>query len=208
MMDLIPLQMILALFQLNSNYFLKQFSLHFCSEGLIIRFYGFCIANKVLFFFSRIHLFNKIRNLSLTDIDFCKPVVIHAFHWNFNLCLLIFLKEKKLVSNALILLSKDSVKYSTFCSSSFFCFILFCFVFFYLGLLSRTFMIHRTTGEEEVIYLSPVYHLHPLHRHLVHRHLDISQEITAESSPLLIASSRTRIGNSGTFGFRAQVAND
>ena len=50
MMDLIPLQMILALFQLNSNYFLKQFSLHFCSEGLIIRFYGFCIANKVLFF--------------------------------------------------------------------------------------------------------------------------------------------------------------
>ena len=40
------------------------------------------------------------------------------------------------------------------------------------------------------IYLTPLYHFHPLHRHL-----DISQPITAETSPLHIAGSRTRTGN-------------
>ena len=45
-------------------------------------------------------------------------------------------------------------------------------------------------GKEEGIYLSPLYHFHPLHRHL-----DISQAITAESSPLHIGGSRTRTGN-------------
>ena len=39
-------------------------------------------------------------------------------------------------------------------------------------------------------YLSPLCHFHPLHRHL-----DISQGIAAESSPLGIASSRTRTRN-------------
>ena len=62
--------------------------------------------------------------------------------------------------------------------------------FFYLGFLSRTFTIHGTAGEGEGIYLTPLYHFHPLHRHL-----DISRTITAESSPLHIASSRTRAGN-------------
>ena len=37
---------------------------------------------------------------------------------------------------------------------------------------------------------TPLYHFHPLHRHL-----DISWAITAESSPLHIASSRTQTGN-------------
>ena len=45
-------------------------------------------------------------------------------------------------------------------------------------------------GKGEGIYLTPLYHFHPLPRHL-----DISQAITAESSPLHIASSRTRTGN-------------
>ena len=45
-------------------------------------------------------------------------------------------------------------------------------------------------GKREGISLTPHYHFHPLHRHL-----DISQAITAESSPLHIASSRTRTGN-------------
>ena len=45
-------------------------------------------------------------------------------------------------------------------------------------------------GKEEGISLSPHYHFHPLHRHI-----GISREITAESSPLYIASSRTRTGN-------------
>ena len=45
-------------------------------------------------------------------------------------------------------------------------------------------------GKWEGIYLTPLYHFHPLQRHL-----DISREISAESSPLHIASSRTRTGN-------------
>ena len=51
----------------------------------------------------------------------------------------------------------------------------------------------RITGQQgkgEGISLTPHCHFHPLHRHL-----DISREITAESSPLHIASSRTRTGN-------------
>ena len=45
-------------------------------------------------------------------------------------------------------------------------------------------------GKGEGISLTPHYHFHPLHRHL-----DISRAITAESSPLHIAISRTRTGN-------------
>ena len=45
-------------------------------------------------------------------------------------------------------------------------------------------------GKGEGISLTPHYHFHPLHRYL-----DISRAITAESSPLHIASSRTRTGN-------------
>ena len=45
-------------------------------------------------------------------------------------------------------------------------------------------------GKGEGISLTPHYHFHPLHRHL-----DISRAITAESSPLHIARSRTRTGN-------------
>ena len=51
----------------------------------------------------------------------------------------------------------------------------------------------RFTGQQgkgEAIYLTPHYHFH-----LLHRHLDISRAITAESSLLHIASSRTRTGN-------------
>ena len=51
----------------------------------------------------------------------------------------------------------------------------------------------RFTGQQgkgEAISLTPFYHFHPLQRHL-----DISRAITAESSPLHIASSRTRTGN-------------
>ena len=51
----------------------------------------------------------------------------------------------------------------------------------------------RFTGQQgkgEGIYLTHVYPFHPLYRHL-----DISQAFTAESSPLHIASSQTRIGN-------------
>ena len=45
-------------------------------------------------------------------------------------------------------------------------------------------------GKGQVISLSPLYYFHPLHRHL-----DISRAITADSSPLYIASSRTQTGN-------------
>ena len=45
-------------------------------------------------------------------------------------------------------------------------------------------------GKGEGIYLTPLYHFQPLHRYL-----DISREITAEVSPLHIASCRSRIRN-------------
>ena len=70
-------------------------------------------------------------------------------------------------------------------------------IFLYLGFLSRTFTIHRAAREGGGYFFRPLYHFHPLHRHL-----DISQMITAESSPLQKASSQTP---TGTFGFRAQV---
>ena len=61
---------------------------------------------------------------------------------------------------------------------------------FYLSFLSRTITFHRAAGNGEGIYLTPLYHFHPLHRHL-----DISRAIIAERSPLLKASSRTQTGN-------------
>ena len=64
------------------------------------------------------------------------------------------------------------------------------FFFFYLGFVSRTFTDHRTAREVGGHPLTPQYHFDPLYRHL-----GISREITAESSPLHIASSRTRTGN-------------
>ena len=57
----------------------------------------------------------------------------------------------------------------------------------------------RQQGKGEGIYLTPLYHFHPLHRHL-----DISRAITAESSPVHIAGSRTRTGN---LWFPSEVAN-
>ena len=48
----------------------------------------------------------------------------------------------------------------------------------------------QDSGGGGAISLTPLYHLHPLHRHL-----DIIWAITAESSPLYIASSRTRTGS-------------
>ena len=59
---------------------------------------------------------------------------------------------------------------------------------FYLGFLSQTFTINRAAGKGGSIYLTPLYHFHPLHRHI-----DISQMTTAESPPLHIASSWTQM---------------
>ena len=58
--------------------------------------------------------------------------------------------------------------------------------FFYLGFFHEH---SRFTGQQEKgqgIYLIPLYHFHRLH---------ISRAITAESSPLHLASSQTRAGN-------------
>ena len=63
-------------------------------------------------------------------------------------------------------------------------------LFFYLGFLSRTFTNHRTAGKGEGISLTLHYYFQPLFRHL-----DISREITAESTPLHVASCRARAGN-------------
>ena len=53
-----------------------------------------------------------------------------------------------------------------------------------LYIYESTFTNHKTAREGGGIFLTPHYHFHPLHRHL-----DISRAITAESSPLQIASS-------------------
>ena len=54
------------------------------------------------------------------------------------------------------------------------------------GFFHKHSWITRLQGMGEGISLTPHYHFHPLHRHL-----DISWAITAENSPLHIASSRT-----------------
>ena len=63
--------------------------------------------------------------------------------------------------------------------------------FFFLSGFSFT-NIHESglQGKGEGIYLTPHYHLHPLHGHL-----GISRAITAESSRLHMASSRTQTGS-------------
>ena len=71
--------------------------------------------------------------------------------------------------------------------------------FFYLGFLSRTLTIHRTAGEGEGLFFNSSLPLPP-----ALQTMSISRAITAEILPLHIASSRAR---TGTFGFRAQVAN-
>ena len=48
----------------------------------------------------------------------------------------------------------------------------------------------ESRGRGRLISVIPFYHFHPLHRHL-----DISQAITADSSPLHIVSSRSQTGN-------------
>ena len=68
-----------------------------------------------------------------------------------------------------------------------------CFYFFLFFSIWVFFHEHwRITGLQkgEGISLIPQYHFHQLHRHL-----EISRRITAESSSLHIASSRTRTGN-------------
>ena len=70
-------------------------------------------------------------------------------------------------------------------------FFIFLFIYlFYLGFLSRTSWITGLPGKGEGISLTPHHHFH-----LLHRHLDISWATTAESSPLHIASGRSRTGN-------------
>ena len=61
---------------------------------------------------------------------------------------------------------------------------------FLSGFFSTTILFTGLQGKGEGISLTPHYHFHPLHRHL-----DISRAITAESSPLRVASTRTRSGN-------------
>ena len=72
-----------------------------------------------------------------------------------------------------------------------YCSFFFFFLFFSIWVFFQEHL--RITGLQkkgEGISLTAYYHFHPLHRHL-----DISRTITAESSPLHIACSRTRTGN-------------
>ena len=62
--------------------------------------------------------------------------------------------------------------------------------FFYMGFLSHDIHDSQNSRVRGRPFLVPLYHLHPLHEHW-----HISQTIAAESSPLHIASGRTRTGN-------------
>ena len=61
------------------------------------------------------------------------------------------------------------------------------YIYIFIYLRSR---ITGLQGKGEGISLNPHYHFH-----LLRKHLDISRAITAESSPLHIASDRTQAGN-------------
>ena len=63
--------------------------------------------------------------------------------------------------------------------------------FFYLVFVSRTFTNHRTTRKEGGYSINSSLPLPPASQN---RYLDISRAITAESSPLHIASNQTRTG--------------
>ena len=83
--------------------------------------------------------------------------------------------------------------YSVICNKSDFFLLYTIYVWFFFSIWVFFHKHSRITGLQgkgEGISLTPHYHFHPLHRHL-----DISRAITAESSPLHIASSRTRAGN-------------
>ena len=69
----------------------------------------------------------------------------------------------------------------------------FLFSFFYLSFLSRTLLNHRTAGEWGRHFFNSSLPLPPASQILTHQ-----PGITAESSPLHIANSRTRTAN---FGF-------
>ena len=69
----------------------------------------------------------------------------------------------------------------------------FLFAFFFLFSFTNIHESQGLQGKREGVSLTSHYHFYPLHRHL-----DISRVITAESSPLHIASSRARTGNLST----------
>ena len=66
------------------------------------------------------------------------------------------------------------------------CFFPTCFFFFFTNIHHS----QNSKGNGDVIFLTPLYHFHPLHRHL-----DISLAITGGNSLLHRVSGRTRIGN-------------
>ena len=68
--------------------------------------------------------------------------------------------------------------------------ILVCFFFSIWVFFHEHSRITGLQGKGEGISLTPHYHFHPLHRQL-----GIGRAITAGSSPLRVASSRTRTGN-------------
>ena len=90
---------------------------------------------------------------------------------------------------------KNKVKYTLqLVSVVLLTFLFFFFVcFFFLFSFTNIHESQGLQGKREGVSLTSHYHFYPLHRHL-----DISRVITAESSPLHIASSRARTGNLST----------
>ena len=150
---------------------------------------------------------------------FFKIVVLKTFAIVKHLCWSLFLIKLKKEAPAQVFsyehceIFKNSFHYRTTTSGSCFCrfdkvancsvlgICLLCFFLFFSMwvFFHKHSLITGLQGKGEGIYLSSHLYFHPLHRHL-----EISRGITAGGWPLRIASSRTW---TGTFGFRAQVAN-
>ena len=80
--------------------------------------------------------------------------------------------------------------------------VIFSFLFYNFGTFLSILVFFRNIYDSlsGTLFLSPLHHLHPLHKHLDTQTLRLGRAITAESSPQLAAGLEPR-----TFGFQAQV---
>ena len=114
------------------------------------------------------------------------------FKFNFFILITIFVTViMKVIAFVIILCLLPLLVLSLFFISNYVMFTYHYYIFFSIWVFFHDHSrITGLQGKGEGISVTPHYHFHPLHRHL-----DISRAITAESSPLHIASSRTRTGN-------------
>ena len=158
-----------------------------------IKFYTIRFLKKVIHFQNSL-LFERLACFYVTisgNFERFQYLTLKQIFWKaktfFKKLVYRFLVESTKIGNASFpyktVMSKANVKIKRMMSTKW-------TFFFYLGFFHEHSLFTGQQGKGEGIFLTPLYHFQPLHRHL-----DISRAITAESSPLHIASSRTRTGN-------------